>query len=312
MGTPIGFVVVSHENPAQLLRLIHRLKKIYDNPHIVCHHDFNKCSLEGFDFPKEVAFVRPHIDTKWGRATFVHAFLAALRTIYQRADSPEWFVFLSGTDYPVLPAQSVLDQLALGGFDAYMDHRLVEYPWTSDPDVQYDSHAFNSTGWVPLAYERYVAIQLWLPWYSWTRRKPIKIRVATIRSKSLVGPFNPFSETLKCYGGSGWFTCNRKAAERLLADNADNHALLAHYSRRFASDESIWQTILCNQQDLKISKDSMRYIDWSQGGHHPKTLGMEDLPRILASGAHFARKFDLAKGVEVFDAIDATVDAAGR
>jgi hypothetical protein len=193
-----------------------------------------------------------------------------------------------------------------------MDHRLVEYPWTSDPDVQYDSHAFNSTGWVPLAYERYVAIQLWLPWYSWTRRKPIKIRVGTIRSKSLVGPLNPFSETLKCYGGSGWFTCNRKAAERLLADNADNRALLAHYSRRFASDESFPHTILCNQPDLKISKDSKRYIDWSQGGHHPKTLGIEDISRIVKSGAHFARKFDLTEGTEVFDVIDAAVDEAGQ
>jgi len=212
----------------------------------------------------------------------------------------------------VLPAQSVLDQLALGGFDAYIDHRLVEYPWTPDSGVQYAPYSFDSARWVPLAYDRYVAHQLWLPWYSWTRRKPIKIRVATIRSKSLVGPFNPFSETLKCYGGSGWFTCNRKAAERLLADNADNRALFAHYSKRFIPDESLPHTILCNQPDLKISKDSKRYIDWSQGGHHPKTLGMEDLPRILASGAHFARKFDLAKGVEVFDAIDATVDAAGR
>jgi len=46
------------------------------------------------------------------------------------------------------------------------------------------------------------------------------------------------------------------------------------------------------------------------GGHHPKTLGMEDIPHILASGAHFARKFDLAKDAEVFDAIDAAVDAA--
>jgi hypothetical protein len=39
---------------------------------------------------------------------------------------------------------------------------------------------------------------------------------------------------------------------------------------------------------------------------------MEDIPGILASGAHFARKFDLAMGAEVFDAIDAAVDAASR
>jgi hypothetical protein len=311
MGAAIGFVILSHDRPAQLLRLVRRLMKLYDNPPIVCHHDFSKCSLEGFDFPSEVTFVLPHIETKWGRIPLVHAYLAALRILYQRADSPDWFVLISGTDYPTRPAQAVLDQLALGGFDVYLDHRLVEYPWTPDPCVQYEPKGFKSAAWVPTAYDRYVAVQLWLPWYSWTRRKPIKIPVGKMRSKSLVSPFNPFSETLKCYGGSGWFTGNRKVAERLLARNAENQALLAHYSRRFIPDESLPHTILCNQPDLKISKDSMRYIEWL-GGHHPKTLGMEDIPRILASGAHFARKFDLAMGAEVFDAIDAAVDAASR
>jgi hypothetical protein len=312
MSVAVGFLITSYDKPAQLLRLMQRLKKLYDNAPIVCHHDFSKCSLEGFDLPSEVTFVRPHIEPIWGGISLCHAFLAALRAMYQRTDCPDWFVFLSGTDYPVRPAHEVLDQLVQGGFDAYMDHRLVEYPWTPDSSVQYEPHAFNSAAWVPLAYDRWVAIRLWLPWYSLTRRKPIKIPVGIIRSKSLVGPFNPFSETLKCYGGSGWFTCNRKAADRLLARNAENQALLAHYSRRFAPDESLPHSILCNQPDLKISKDSLRYIDWSLGGHHPKTLEMEDIPRILASGAHFARKFDLAMGAEVFDAIDAAVDAASR
>ena len=312
MGTTIGFVLVTYDKPAQLLRLVRRLMKLYDNPPIVCHHDFSKCSLDGFDFPKEVTFVRPHIETEWGGPSLCLAYFAAFGAMRQRADSPDWFALLSGTDYPVRPAQAVLDELALGGFDAYLDHRLVEYPWTPDPCVQYEPHAFNSAAWVPLAYDRWVAVRLWLPWYSWTRRKPIKIPVGIIRSKLLVGLFSPFSETLKCYGGATWFTLNRIAVDRLLAQNAENRALLAHYSRKFALDESLPHTILCNQPDLKISKNSLRYIDWSLSGHHPKTLGMEDVPRILASGAHFARKFDLAKGAEVFDAIDAAVDAASR
>jgi len=312
MSATIGFVIVSHNKPAQLLRLVQRLIKLYDNPPIVCHHDFSQCSLEGFDFPKQVSFVRPHIVTQWGRFSFCLAVLAALRAMYQRADSPDWVVFISGADYLVRPAQAVVDQLATEGFDAYLDHRLVEYPWTPDPSVQYEPHAFHSADWVPLAYGRYVAVHLWLPWYSWARRKPVKIQMGILRSKWLVAPFNPFSETLKCYGGSTWFTISRKSAERLLAQNSENRKILAHYSRRFIADESLWHTILCNQPDLKISKHNLRYADWSQGGHHPKTLGMEDIPRIQASGAHYARKFDLEQGAEVFDAIDAAVDAASR
>ncbi len=98
----------------------------------------------------------------------------------------------------------------------------------------------------------------------------------------------------------------------MLTQNAENWALAAHYSGRFIPDESLPHTVLCNQPDLKISKDNLRHTDWSQGRYNPKTLGMEDVPRILASGSHFARKFDLVKGAEVFDAIDAAVDAASH
>jgi hypothetical protein len=97
-----------------------------------------------------------------------------------------------------------------------------------------------------------------------------------------------------------------------LAQNAQNRTLFAHYSKRFIPDESLVHTILCNQPDLMISDNNFRYVDWCLGGHHPKTLGMEDIPRILESEAFFARKFDLANGAEVFNAIDTAVDAASR
>ncbi len=310
MSNRIGFVLVTYDKPAQLLRLIRRLIELYDNPPIVCHHDFSKSSLEGFDFPEQVRFVQPYMETRWGNIACVNAFLAALRTLYQRADAPDWFVFLSGTDYPVRPAEAVLAELDHGGFDAYIDHRLVEYPYTPEPHEEYEPHGFRSGRWVPVAYDRYAAIQLWFPWFSWSRRKPIKIPIGNVRSKSLVGPFNPFSETLKCYGGEWWHTGNRKVAERLLAQDATNRRILDHFARKFIPEEGTLHTILCNQPDLKISNDNKRYIDWSLGGPNPKVLGMEDLSAILNSGAHFARKFDLAAGDTVFEAIDASVNLA--
>jgi hypothetical protein len=308
MGSRIGFVLVTYNNPDQLLRLIRRLITLYDNPPIVCHHDFSKSTLEGFDFPKEVIFVRPHIETKWGSILCVNAFLSALRTLYEQGNSPDWFVFLSGSDYPVKPAEEVLADLEGGGFDAYLDHRVVEYPYTPDPHGHYEPHGFRSAGWVPVAYDRYIAKRLWLPWYSWARRKPIKVPIGIVRSPTLVSPFNPFSETLKCYGGEWWLTGSRKAAERMLAKDAVNGKILAHFAKKFIPEEATLHTLLCNQPDLKISMETKRYIDWRLSGHHPKTLGMEDIPRIMASGAHFARKFDSENRIEVLDAVDALID----
>jgi hypothetical protein len=67
--------------------------------------------------------------------------------------------------------------------------------------------------------------------------------------------------------------------------------LVRYYRARENPEESLFQTALCSQPDLRICKDQKRYADWTNGGAHPKWLEVSDVPKILASGAHFARKF---------------------
>lgn len=307
MTPRVGFVLVAHNHPRQLLRLVLRLISLYDNPPLVCHFDFSQSSLEVLDFPRQVQFVRPHISTKWGHISYWLAFRAALQTLYETSQAPEWFVLLSGSDYPTQPPSSVLQQLETGGFDAYLDHRRIRHPFVPDSYVNYEDHGFGRAEWIPLAYDRYVAVTAWLPGISLKEMKPIRAPIGIMRSEFLVRPFTPFSSTVHCFGGDGWITGNRKTAERILAQNDLNRALLAHYSTRAIPEESLTHTILCNQTDLRISADNLRYADWTADGAHPKILRMEDLPAILASKAHFARKFDLQNHGEVLDAIDQVI-----
>jgi hypothetical protein len=305
--TRIGFVILSHNRPGQLLALVQRLVTLYDGAPIVCHHDFSQCRLEGYQFPEQVEFVQPHIRTEWGQISLVNAFRAGLRRLYERPDSPDWFVLLSGADYPVRSPELVLNELSESPFDAYLDHRLVEYPYTPDLEALKVRYAFHSARWVPMAYDRYVAIKLWVPWFSWTRKRPVKVPFATVRSGALVRRFRPFSAAFRCWGGDMWFTANRKCAERLLADTGSNRRVLAHFSKCLIPDETVAHTILCNHPDLRISKDNKRYANWTQGGYHPKTLGVLDIQAILESGAHFARKFDRDRGPRVFHELDRIV-----
>jgi hypothetical protein len=53
------------------------------------------------------------------------------------------------------------------------------------------------------------------------------------------------------------------------------------------------QTLLGRRHEGRIAADK-RYIDWSAGGNNPKLLRREDAPAVLASGAWFARKLDMA------------------
>jgi hypothetical protein len=71
-----------------------------------------------------------------------------------------------------------------------------------------------------------------------------------------------------------------------------NPWLEQHLDERWCSDETFFQTVICNLPGIRLSQGNRRHIDWSEGQAHPKTLGMADLAAIRASGAHFARKFE--------------------
>lgn len=69
-----------------------------------------------------------------------------------------------------------------------------------------------------------------------------------------------------------------------------------------------FNTVLAGAEGLTIRDQNFRYLDWTGGGPHPKTLGHEDVPAMLDSGCHFARK--LPWDEPLLDLIDAAVDAA--
>ena len=296
----IGFVILSHSNPEQLLQLTKRLGSMFPDARITCAHDFGQASLDRACFPTFVSFVSPHVSTRWGDISVVHAAMRGLRDLYQKED-PDWFVLMSGSDYPVAPADTILRELKTSSYDAYLDFRAVTSRTGSMPtssDSREVTDGFGRPGWVPLAYERYLA-------------KAVKFRSVTkrtffIRHPWLIWPFHPFRSNLRCFGGDHWFTANRRVARVLLDEYENGERLIKHFSKRAVPEEAFYQTVICNQSGLRVSKDNKRYADWSLGGDHPKFLEVGDLPAIVASRAHFARKF--RPGSPVLTLLDRVID----
>jgi hypothetical protein len=328
MPTRIGFVILSHNNPQQLRRLIRCLQQVYDNPPIAIHHDFDQSSLDRDDFPSDVQFVSPHVKTRWGHFSLVIAALRGLQLLYQKA-TPDWFFLLSGADYPTMPADKVLKDLASSGMDALLDYREVpnlsdgtlkltsglriskysfdigsvqparSYPVPDNPALKHFVMPVNSA----LAWRRYIALRLSLP---------------VIRSGLRIGRFmlqlpledwrSPFTPDFRCFYGDHWFTGSQKVANILLNPTDNHQRLRRHLRLRHNVDECYYQTVLANTPDLKISKATKRFADWSQsaggphGGPSPKVLTLDDLPAIASSKSHFARKF--APESPVLDELD--------
>jgi hypothetical protein len=100
----------------------------------------------------------------------------------------------------------------------------------------------------------------------------------------------------------------RRAVEHILEFHVKNRALASHYRTLQFSEESYFQTILANTSSLKLSNDSRRYTNWpAQRSAHPRTLTIDDLPAMLASNCHFARKFDLDCDAQVLDELDVAI-----
>jgi hypothetical protein len=300
----IGFVILSHSDPEQLLQLSKRIGSMFSDAKISCAHDFGQAPLDPGCYPTFVSFVRPDVSTSWGHISVIHAAMLALRELYEKED-PDWFVLLSGSDYPVVTADTILRELETGGYDAYLDFREASNPgWVPlSLDNREAAYDFGDPKWGLLAYDRYVAKLVNYP--SVTRRLRPRRRKFFIRHPWLAWPFHPFRSNLRCFGGDHWFTANRRVARVLLDEYANGERLIAHFSKCILPEEAFYQTVICNQPGLRVSGDNKRYADWS-GGAHPKLLEVEDLPAVAASSAHFARKF--RTGSPVLALLDRVID----
>lgn len=299
MAIKIGFVILSYDHPDRLLRLVRRLQTMFEEPDIVCHHDFTKCGLDLTSFPVGVRFVRPAQRTAWGGVSIVLAELLALQTLYAVAD-PDWFVMLSAADYPAKSAKAIVAELERSPYDAYLDHRKVVYRAAGSHAVVPLS-GYDRPEWMRAAYNRYVAIRI--TWRSLRRRRP---RLILIRHPMIVRPLTWFSSTLPCFAGDHWLTGTRRIAKLLLGQHKVIHDVLQRFSRRPIADEAVYQTVLCNESALNICGDNKRYTAWSWGEAHPKNLHANDIPQIVGSGAHFARKF--APDDPALDSLDAITE----
>ncbi|WP_392534816.1 beta-1,6-N-acetylglucosaminyltransferase [Nostoc sp. C117] len=291
----IGFILLTHTKPLQIYRLINKLNRMFNYPVIVCHHDFSICDLSVDSLSKNIFLVRPHIQTEWAGFTLVEATVKALELMYELPDAPDWFVLLSGGDYPIKTAKQILDDLGSNSYDAYIQHEKITYE-----TYRYDIR--ESMVWQKNSYQRYCTKSFV---FNLSKKYCAQLNLEIrFEHPLLTKPFLPFSSKLACFSGSQWFCANRKAAEYIIDFHSQKNALTLYYSKLKYTDESYFQTILANAPYLRLQNDRRRYIDWSNGGSHPKTLLMEDLPNLLASSAHFARKFDIDIDSNILDELD--------
>lgn len=268
---------------------------MFDDPPIVCHHDFSQCDLPLDKITKNISFVRPHVKTAWNDWSLVEATVEGIKNLFSRSDKPTWFTLLSGTDYPIKPSKRIINVFQENEFDAHISSKKL-------------AKAELVNGHDRAMYLRYYAMTFKYPsivhLVQSVRKREWVTDNIRVKNPRYTRYFIPFNDDFVCHMGWQWFSANQKAVDCILEYHKNNPKIANYYKRVDFPDESYFHTILNNAKGLKIHNNCWRYMDWTGQTAHPKTLTMEDLSGLLESDDHFARKFDLNKHPGILDRLD--------
>ncbi len=278
----IAYLILAHQNPRHLGRLIGRLS----SPSVAFFiHVDKKSPVDAFTYIRgeNVHFMRRRKAVHWGDFSIVEATVLLLRAALAHEPRLERFVLLSGADYPLR---------STGYIDDFFDqHREAEF-----------------MSLVPMPSEEQHKPLSWL-----TRYKPrpgapnvnVLIRKALVRCGAIPKErdFRARLQDLVPYGGSTWWALSRRACEYIMDFIEHKPEVVRFFRHTHCPDETLFHTVLGNSEFLHRILPEVTYADWTAGGASPALISERHLDRFsparrgrsgvgARSGeALFARKF---------------------
>ena len=294
----VAFLVVSHRNPRQVLRLVRTLREGRDTA-VLVHHDQRREPIDPAACEEAGGrLVHYGLGVEWGNVAYTEMLLTALRELSEAFD-PDWIAVLSGQDYPLRPLREFEAHLA-----GSPHHALLGDLW--ELDLSGEPAGPEREFYLRYRYRHYApprpvarAIASALGSRAYLRELPTGLGMR-LGVKPLRHPFGP---RLRCYVSSDWLTLERSAVREVIRFAREETAVMDHYRRTIIPSESLFATVLANSGKMSIGP-AIRVLGFDPGAPHPRTFGTGDLEQLLASGKHFARKFDEGVDSHVLDLLD--------
>jgi hypothetical protein len=294
----VAFLVVSHRNPAQVLRLVRALREGCDTA-VLVHHDQRREPVDPLACEEAGGrLVYYGLPVEWGNVAYTDMLLTAMAELAETHD-PDWIAVVSGQDYPLRPLRDFERHLAESPHQALLGD-LWELDLSADPPpperefyLRYRYRHYAPPRPVAAVLGRVLGPRAYL------RELPdgLGLRLG-VKPRQ-----HPFGPGLRCHVCSDWVTLERSAVRSVLEFTHQEPRVMEHYRRTIIPSESLFATVLANDAELSIGP-APRLLGFEEGAPHPQTFGTADLERLLASGMHFARKFDEGVDSHVLDLLD--------
>jgi Core-2/I-Branching enzyme len=322
-----AFLVLSHRNPEQTVRLLTTLRCQLPDAPLVVHHDQFRSALSAADVAQlgDAHVLTSPEPVVWGDFSVVDAVWRSMAWMLERLEF-DWLVLLSAQDYPIKPLADLGAFLAGTDADVVLNARPVDE--IADPAARRNRRRRY------LYQCRPVRVRVSVPAWLWAARRVRNLcgplvgvvnnvqpwlqiyRVADglpwrvgVRSRSA-----PFTADQPCWFGSMWFGISRPAAAQLLAAAADRPEYVDYFRRTIVPDEAVTASILGNLPGVRVLRQDLHHIRWTTAAKtgHPDVLTSADLPELLAAPEFFARKFDTTVDAGILDELDRHIVASAR
>lgn len=287
----LAYLVIAHRNPKLLKKEVEALS---DGDCAFFIHIDKKSNLEEFSgIQGHNVFFIDRIPVYWGEFSLVQATVALLRQAMTAMVAFDYFVLLSGSEYPLKSPQQIQSFFQANKGSEFMN--LVKVP--------------NEAAGKPLARINTLAA---------SHESPAFVRLA-IKGMARIGlaqrDYRKQLGDLEPYSGSTWWALTRDACQYALEFLEHNPRLTEFFKNTFASDEALLHTILGNSKFGTRTRRNLIYEDWSASAASPAMLNARHVALFESSDAIygndvygsgellFARKFS-DESIELVERID--------
>ncbi len=247
----IAYLILAHKNPKLIKKALECLS--CEGTTFFIHIDA-KADGQQFDsiFGQNIFFIEPRQRVYWGEFSQTEAIFQLIRQALAAPQRHDYFVLMSGSDFPLRSGRYVRNFLAAN--DGHEFISMNKLPGPGMPISRINTIRFPSTRPVLRFLFRILA----------------KVGLAQRDYRKHLGGREPYS-------GHTWWALSRAACEYIIAARQRQPELADFFENTHASDETLIHTILGNSPFKSKIRRHLVYEDWRLPAAHPEMINARHL-----------------------------------
>ena len=259
----IAYLLLAHDHPLHLVRLIAAIQT--EHAHIFLHIDKKSRGMMYLPNTNTMTVIKDAVTVNWGGFSIVQATLNLLQEATTCGEY-DYFILLSGADYPIRSNASILRHL-----EHYQGKEFMNLCKMPEVNKTFDRIVY------PFIENKY---DFALPGISKAVNGVIKRINKKLHSRRFKRRYPQQYAHLTFYAGTQWWALSRPCVDYILQFLKQNPAYSQFYKYTRVPDEMFFHTMIGNSPFKENVVNAFMYADWVTGpsSSHPAIITLQHLP----------------------------------